>query len=300
MCDGYMQIGEDGKKWRYIVVQCSCPDKTEWETRVYGLGTNTTSCGCASGRLVADAQREPVKKGTTWKGPKATLTALCDGYYVYDAKYQTSKQWVRVRCSCGNKKPVLVSTLQPTPRIQSCGCVHSEQTSAMNVKRNSRDGFRGLTRWIYRSGRKVKAMMSVWELAVAHHFDAKGIKWVYERKWFKLGEGVRYLPDFYLPKTDEWYEVKADWGDRLAEFEKTKARSFRRLGKKLTLLTDENKRVQKFVGLSDYAMRKMYGHCHWIYLRSKKAWSHKVCGTLVKHEEAAMRRLRWRCPECDK
>ena len=43
-------------------------------------------------------------------------------------------------------------------------------------------------------------------------FDAMGIKWEYEKEGFELGNGVRYLPDFWLPafaKSDGvWAEVK--------------------------------------------------------------------------------------------
>lgn len=300
MCDGYMKPGEDGKRWRYIIVQCSCADKTEWEALVYGLGRTTTSCGCATGKLVADAQREPVRRGTIWRSAKATMEALCDGYYVFDAASKSSKQWVRIRCSCKKEKPMLVSNLQPTLKVLSCGCVHSEQTSALNAKRNSRDGFRGLDRWIYRSRRKLREMMSVWELAVAHTFDTRGIKWIYERKWFKLRDGVRYLPDFYLPETNEWYEVKAGWGGKLEEFELTKAMPFRVLGERLTVLTDENGTLQGFVGLSDHGMRRKYTASHWKFQRSRKGWVHVCCGALVTGGDDAVRKRRWKCPKCDR
>lgn len=300
ICDGYIRIGEDGKRWRYIVVRCSCPDKTEWETPVYGLGTTTTSCGCATGKLVADARRKPAKKGKRWKSSAATMTAVSDGYYVYDEKSRSSKQWVKIRCSCGTVKPILVGNLQPTLKVQSCGCVHSERTSARNAIRNRRDGFRGLTRWIYRKGRKLREMMSVWELAVAHHFDAKGVKWVYEKRWFKLADGVRYLPDFFLPQTNEWYEIKADWGTKLDDFLASKATPFRRLGNKLTVLTDKDRRVQQFVGLSDCAMRKRYRKWQWRYVREESGWQHQSCGTVLRAEEDALRRRHWNCPRCDR
>ena len=31
-------------------------------------------------------------------------------------------------------------------------------------------------------------------------FDALGIKWEYEPEGYELPGGIRYLPDFYLPK----------------------------------------------------------------------------------------------------
>lgn len=39
-------------------------------------------------------------------------------------------------------------------------------------------------------------------------FDYLGISWRYEPEGFWLSNGVKYLPDFYLPELDTWVEVK--------------------------------------------------------------------------------------------
>ena len=39
-------------------------------------------------------------------------------------------------------------------------------------------------------------------------FDEAGIKYEYEPEGFDLGDGLFYLPDFYLPDEDTWVEVK--------------------------------------------------------------------------------------------
>jgi hypothetical protein len=39
-------------------------------------------------------------------------------------------------------------------------------------------------------------------------FDTLGIDYQYELEGFELGKAGRYLPDFYLPHLDCWYEVK--------------------------------------------------------------------------------------------
>jgi hypothetical protein len=43
-------------------------------------------------------------------------------------------------------------------------------------------------------------------------FDALGVEWLYEPEGFERewddGKNVRYLPDFYLPETGTWVEVK--------------------------------------------------------------------------------------------
>src|ERR1700684_1558662 len=48
-------------------------------------------------------------------------------------------------------------------------------------------------------------------------FDALGLDWEYEPEGFELGAGVRYLPDFWLPKfcgpKGLYVEVKPEGGD---------------------------------------------------------------------------------------
>lgn len=39
-------------------------------------------------------------------------------------------------------------------------------------------------------------------------FDALGIEWEYEKEGFDLGDGDKYLPDFWLPQRKCWVEIK--------------------------------------------------------------------------------------------
>ena len=49
-------------------------------------------------------------------------------------------------------------------------------------------------------------------------FDAIGIKWEYELEGFVI-DGVKYLPDFYLPILKAWIEIKPFMPD-IKEIEK--------------------------------------------------------------------------------
>lgn len=55
-------------------------------------------------------------------------------------------------------------------------------------------------------------------------FDELGVPYEYESEGFDLGDGIRYLPDFWLPEQECWVEIKPprEWGfhpecDLLAE-----------------------------------------------------------------------------------
>lgn len=67
---------------------------------------------------------------------------------------------------------------------------------------------------------------SAWEANIARYYNFIGVKWEYEPKTFifqNITRGsVSYTPDFYLPDTDEWVEVKG-WFDGKS---KTKLKRF--------------------------------------------------------------------------
>lgn len=44
----------------------------------------------------------------------------------------------------------------------------------------------------------------------AVYFDALGLEWDYEKEGFDLGDGLLYLPDFWLPQVRMWGEVKPE------------------------------------------------------------------------------------------
>lgn len=52
------------------------------------------------------------------------------------------------------------------------------------------------------------AFRSRLEARWAVFFDHLGIRWDYEPEGYELGNGLRYLPDFWLPDAGFWVEVK--------------------------------------------------------------------------------------------
>lgn len=57
------------------------------------------------------------------------------------------------------------------------------------------------------------AFRSRLEARWAVFFDHLKIRWDYEPEGFELGNGLRYLPDFWLPDWKIWVEVKPDAPD---------------------------------------------------------------------------------------
>lgn len=65
---------------------------------------------------------------------------------------------------------------------------------------------------------------SSYESAYAKYLDKNKIEWEYEKKTFKLPNGTTYTPDFYLPKSDKYVEIKG-W---LSDIAKNKIKLFRK------------------------------------------------------------------------
>ena len=63
-------------------------------------------------------------------------------------------------------------------------------------------------------------------------FDYLNIKWLYEPEGFDLGDGLYYLPDFYLPELDLWIEVKGVMKD----IDEQKIRAFAETGHEVQVL----------------------------------------------------------------
>ena len=77
---------------------------------------------------------------------------------------------------------------------------------------------------------------SSYEVIYAKYLDKNNIKWQYESKTFDLGN-TTYTPDFYLPETNEYIEIKGWWRDDA----KKKFKLFKKLyNKKIYLITEKD------------------------------------------------------------
>lgn len=47
----------------------------------------------------------------------------------------------------------------------------------------------------------------------AKFFDSLNIPWIYEPEGFVFSDNTMYMPDFYLPDSEQWFEVKGIMND---------------------------------------------------------------------------------------
>ena len=163
------------------------------------------------------------------KRPKRSVTVFC------------------LNCDERNLFPAIVQYLVDGVTT-SCGCYQREQASSAAV-RDLCENLKYL--WIYQGKRANKFMRSRWELALAHVLDEREEEWEHEPVVFKLANGMRYTPDFYLPGADKYIEVKGramkDWPTKRALFSKNH-----------NLLVVDKSNLKTILGCSDWKLRQTY------------------------------------------
>lgn len=95
------------------------------------------------------------------------------------------------------------------------GATHSDETKIkmsavatqqiIDGERNTHTGTILMCNTLHQGYRKVR---SAWEKSYINWLTKNGVDYYYERDTFKLSSGASYVPDFYLPNTDEYIEIK--------------------------------------------------------------------------------------------
>lgn len=89
-------------------------------------------------------------------------------------------------------------------------CKDCGKRISLRAKRCKRCAELNLPKSIKRIKYKKFWMRSSWEVAYAKYLDKNKIQWQYEPRIFEVGK-FRYIPDFYLPDTDTYVEIKGRW-----------------------------------------------------------------------------------------
>lgn len=157
---------------------------------------DTISCGCDKG--ISKYKESVYQRNLAKIGEKhGRLTII-------DIKYNQEKQeyFMICRCECGTISEKNYSSIKKGHTI-SCGCYMKEMVSK---KASTRSWTKN--RWYFiKDGLKFKCRSS-YEVIYANYLIVNGIDFEYEPQIFKLGEGKRYTPDFYIVKDDLYIEIK--------------------------------------------------------------------------------------------
>jgi len=152
---------------------------------------------------------------TCSKNENRRLTPFMDNDY--QRKKEKSNQYIKAEKE-GLPKPMPSAESREKTRIRNA--TRTEEWHRENGKRisasiiqkiiNDEWHFIGVKKNIitYYNG---IAFHSSWEVKYAQWLDSNNIKWARNRDWFPYewnGKEKKYLPDFYLPESDEYIEIK--------------------------------------------------------------------------------------------
>jgi hypothetical protein len=146
---------------------------------------------------------------------------------------ETGKSYWRCVCDCGNITSVVTNVLV-SGHSQSCGCLQSEISSRLGATIGINNG-RAQSRYDWHvkvSGKRV-TLRSSFEVIFAKYLLKHRIRFEYEPQRIQLNANTIYIPDFYLPDTDTWVEVKGYASDAW----KRKRTMFERTGRRLLVVS---------------------------------------------------------------
>jgi len=114
-------------------------------------------------------------------------------------------------------------------------------------------------------------------------FDAMGIKYEYEPEGFEFQDGTMYLPDFYLPEADEFFEVKGSMtGKDLHKIKMLVNESGKAVAigyPDLTFFATQDEGVYCFEGSCEDSWLCRCNKCNHLYfLGSRGSWTCTSCG----------------------
>lgn len=97
-------------------------------------------------------------------------------------------------------------------KVQSCGCLQKEKFSKY-ASENAHCTNYNYDWYFIKNNIKVKCDSS-YEVMYANYLIKNNINFEYHNKTFKLKDGMRYTPDFYLTDTDEYIEIKGSYWEK--------------------------------------------------------------------------------------
>lgn len=202
---------------RLYLCRCECGNFTKVKAKYLNNG-DTRSCGCY--KNFEHYQDKNYHEALSKIGEKYGRLKIID----IEKDTKKNRYYMICKCECGNIVKDFYARIKSGDRI-SCGCYAREQSS----KRMSNICHYNLYnkyRWYFikNNGQKINCR-SGYEVIFANYLIINGIEFEYEPEVFKLHDGKRYTPDFYLINEDKYIEIKGinyelyDRGNQKEKFE---------------------------------------------------------------------------------
>lgn len=202
---------------RVYLCKCECGNTTKVKAKYLNRG-DTRSCGCYK-KDFSKYEEKNYKEALTKIGEKYGKLTIID-----IEKDENKKKYMMIcRCECGNISKKFYSDIK-NGEIVSCGCFSKEEASKRMTGICTYNLYK-YGRWYFiKNGEKIFCR-SGYEVIYANFLMINNIEFEYEPETFKLDNGKRYTPDFYLIDEGRYIEIKGvdysirDKGNQRERFE---------------------------------------------------------------------------------
>jgi len=212
-------------------------------------GGATKSCGClhAMGNLETLKLTKSHRNKHDYEALVGTTFLNVEVLEFIKSNKSGVKSKYKCRCHCGEiYYPLSDNFIRG--KAKSCGCVKKEMFSKLGANISPEKQF-SKYRWYFSHPvtKEKTYCRSSYEVLFANYLNKFAIPFEYEPKTFKLGKGIRYTPDFYLPKANLYIELKGNLGDH---FQNGQMKKIKMMTEKVSILGWKD--IAKYIGC-DYS-----------------------------------------------
>lgn len=182
------------RRRRYLC-KCDCGRSIIVKAKYLNNG-DTRSCGCY--KNMENYRMNNYKEASKKIGEKYGKLQIVD----IVLNKERGKYLMVCSCDCGSISLKCYTKMRQGKTV-SCGCYGRELRSKRQSANSSNKD-----RWYFIKCNEKVYCRSSYEVVYANYLMINNIDFEYEETCFKLSNGKRYTPDFYLIKDDKYIEIK--------------------------------------------------------------------------------------------
>lgn len=195
----FVKTGKHGKEY---LCECECGNSKIFRGSTLTSGT-VNGCGCGIG----------VKNNGKIRNSNAILKIgeKHNRLIIIDIKKSENQRGYTMvcKCDCGNITNQIYADLK-SGKVKSCGC-YNKETSSIAGTIIGMNNYKNNYNWFFIKDEDVIKCRSGYEVIYANYLIKNRIDFLYEPNCFKLGDGKRYTPDFYLINENKYIEIKGSF-----------------------------------------------------------------------------------------
>lgn len=221
------RMGSHGKEY---LCRCKCGNYKVYRGSTLTSGA-VSGCGCNVGKSNKGKTKDKYARSKIGEVFNLLTVIGVDNSNVGENK-------LICRCNCGKITKQIYADIV-TEKVKSCGCYQREQASKIGSTIGL-NNYKNKYKWYFIKNEQKVYCRSGYEVIYANFLIRNSIDFNYEPRCFKLDNGERYTPDFYLIKEDVYIEIKGSFEiNKKYNYQEEKIEKFREKHKHKLLYWDD-------------------------------------------------------------